>query len=69
MPPSSTKGKKVITPIYKRVMTIQPHCPRCQEQLLGNNSSANPFKCQCGMWEMFWLKDGNFAYKITKKKK
>ena len=37
-------------PVYKRVKMLMPHCPKCGEQLAGNNSIANPWVCECGIW-------------------
>lgn len=38
-------------PKYKMVKVPAPFCPTCDEQLKGNNSFANPYKCACGIWE------------------
>ena len=38
-----------------------PHCPQCGEQLRGNNSVANPWKCRCGVWKHEW---GELGYTI-----
>lgn len=27
-----------------------PHCPKCKEQLKGNNSFISPYECSCGTW-------------------
>ncbi len=27
-----------------------PHCPKCGEQLSGNNSYVSPWTCACGVW-------------------
>lgn len=38
-------------PEYKKVKTLQPHCPECGEMLSGNNSLVLPWKCSCGTWK------------------
>lgn len=38
-------------PIYKKVSIAMPHCPKCKEQLSGNNSIVLPWRCACGVWE------------------
>lgn len=38
-------------PIYKKVKVSLPHCPKCGEQLKGNNSLMMPYKCKCGIWK------------------
>lgn len=37
--------------VYKRVKMQMPHCPICGEQLTGNNSIVNPYRCSCGIWK------------------
>lgn len=37
-------------PIYKRVKVLKEHCPKCGEQLMGNNSYNTPWTCSCGQW-------------------
>jgi ribosomal protein L37AE/L43A len=37
-------------PIYKQVKALAPHCPQCKRHLSGNNSSINPWPCECGVW-------------------
>lgn len=37
-------------PIYKKINILMPHCPKCKEQLGGNNSMVLPWECTCGMW-------------------
>jgi hypothetical protein len=41
-------------PIYKKVKVFKPHCPKCKEQLTGNNSDVLPYKCKCGTWQKDW---------------
>jgi len=38
-------------PKYKKIKVSRPHCPKCDEDLLGNNSMALPWRCSCGIWE------------------
>ena len=38
-------------PIYKRIKITVPHCPKCNEELTGNNSMILPYQCKCGVWE------------------
>lgn len=38
-------------PEYKKVKISMAHCPKCKEQLMGNNSIANPWLCSCGWWK------------------
>lgn len=53
-------------PIWKRVKTLAPHCPKCGEQLQGENSIMLPWKCSCGEWQpVLFPFDGN--YKIKEK--
>lgn len=52
-------------PVYKKVKVFKEHCPKCEQQLLGNGSNATPYKCDCGEWK--W--DYEFEeYKIISKK-
>lgn len=37
-------------PSYKKIKVLAEHCPKCGEQLEGNNSMAHPWKCSCGVW-------------------
>lgn len=60
---SKSKDKKLY-PVYRKVSVAMPHCPICNEQLLGNNSIAFPWTCSCGKWESSWLQP--FNYKIIK---
>lgn len=38
-------------PEYKRVKILAPHCPNCKQELMGNNSIALPWQCECGVWQ------------------
>lgn len=38
-------------PIYKKVKIAMPHCPKCGEQLSGDNNYYRPWNCKCGEWE------------------
>lgn len=60
------KMLRPINPVWKRKSIIAPFCPICKDALLGNNSSANPYKCSCGEWEMDMNSsfDMNVYYKI-----
>lgn len=38
-------------------MTVwQPYCPKCKEDLQGNNSVVLPYICSCGTWVYSWMK-------------
>ena len=53
-----------MTPDYKRVKILMPHCPKCKEQLSGNNSIITPWKCSCGTWKMELTNQGDYEVKI-----
>lgn len=53
-------------PKYKRVKLHMPHCPKCGEQLQGNNSMVSPWRCSCGVWKCNGY-DDPFSYHIEKK--
>ena len=36
---------------YKLVKVLVPHCPECDEELIGDNSGRSPYECSCGIWE------------------
>lgn len=38
-------------PIYKKVPTVVPVCPKCKVKLSGNNSMVLPWTCNCGEWK------------------
>lgn len=42
---------------YRKIMTVQPHCPVCKEHLFGNGSFMSPYTCSCGEWEII---DSNY---------
>lgn len=50
-------------PKYRRVPVPMPHCPRCKEQLRGNNSMISPWECSCGVWKSSW--SNPLRYTIT----
>lgn len=52
--------------VYKKVMTLIPHCPVCGEKLKGNDSLSDPWHCQCGEWDTAALYEDNAPglYKI-----
>jgi hypothetical protein len=37
--------KDMLQPIFK------PFCPKCEEELKGENSYVLPYRCSCGRWE------------------
>jgi len=43
--------KDNLSPKYKNVKVLKPHCPVCKSQLYGNNSYVDPWKCLCGFWK------------------
>ncbi len=45
------KINKSIRPEYKFVKVMKPHCPTCNERLMGNNSISQPYVCSCGIWK------------------
>lgn len=53
-------------PEYKRVKILMPHCPKCNEQLKGNNSYDRPWSCKCGVWRAQQVHPWNFKYEIIK---
>lgn len=52
-------------PKYKKVKVSLPHCPKCGERLLGNNSIVSPYHCSCGVWKNTF--ENPLEYKIIKK--
>ena len=54
-----------LQPVYKRIKVLAPHCPKCGEQLHGNNSIAMPWWCSCGEWHNSWEDLHN--YEVTHK--
>ena len=38
-------------PVYKKIKVVKEHCPKCGEELSGNNSFVSPWECSCGVWE------------------
>lgn len=48
---------------WKKVKTLQPFCSICGEQLQGDNSMVNPYKCKCGTWRNSF--DNLFDYKLV----
>jgi hypothetical protein len=50
---------------WRRIRTLAPHCPECGQQLLGNNSLVNPYRCSCGIWQSDWENPG--FYRATNK--
>jgi len=49
-------------PVYKMVKVRMPHCPKCKQQLSGNNSYADPYSCKCGVWHKPWLEPEFIVY-------
>lgn len=50
-------------PTLKRIKVLKEHCPICKEQLTGNNSTIDPWKCSCGMWRYNIV---SFQYDVVK---
>lgn len=42
---------RILLPDYKQVKVLKPFCPICKEQLQGDGTSWNPYKCSCGTWK------------------
>lgn len=49
---------KRLHPVYKTVKVQAEHCPQCGEQLRGNSSMYNPWRCKCGIWKSSWSESG-----------
>ena len=39
-----------VRPTYRKVSVSMPHCPTCNKRLEGDNSTARPWRCPCGVW-------------------
>lgn len=52
--PITLDDMEKIRPEYKKVEVFAEFCPKCKEQLKGNNSYAFPWECSCGVWHHEW---------------
>lgn len=51
----------------KKVTVWQPCCPKCKEELQGNNSIVQPYQCSCGIWQYDWYKQEFYIIPVNLK--
>lgn len=53
--PKCASLKTEIRPVYKRVKVMAAFCPKCNQELRGDNNISMPWWCDCGVWKVNWV--------------